>query len=357
MKISLFAKTVVITSLALLPASATMGADHLEAPAVQADGSIDIADLFLFQNPNNANNSVMVLTVNPFAGSGNSGTTFNPNASYQFQFDNDGDAVADVTYATTFAAPVAGTQAYTVTRTSGGVSSVIATSTTDVAGSTVGTAAGGQVQAGLFDDPFFFDLNGFSNGLAFTGDDAFAGANVSAIVLDIPSSDFIGGSPNVGAQAVTELNGVRQDRIGRPAVATVLVPSGRKDEFNLGEPSNDFTDFGNDVSAVIESLSDAANATALTSILLPDLLTFDTSSNAGFLNGRKLTDDVIDAELTLLTASSTPIGDGVDANDVAFLDVFPYLARPSTSAVPEPGSATLLILLLVGGAARRSRRS
>ena len=35
-------------------------------------------------------------------------------------------------------------------------------------------------------------------------------------------------------------------------------------------------------------------------VLLPDVLTFDQSSTDGFLNGRQLADDVIDAELGLL---------------------------------------------------------
>ena len=32
--------------------------------------------------------------------------------------------------------------------------------------------------AGTFDDPFFFDLDGFRNGFQFTGIDFFAGLNV-----------------------------------------------------------------------------------------------------------------------------------------------------------------------------------
>ncbi|MGZ4280572.1 MAG: DUF4331 family protein [Gaiellaceae bacterium] len=57
------------------------------------------------------------------------------------------------------------------------------------------------------------------------------------------------------------------------------------------------------------------------------MLTFDTSSSAGFLNGRKLTDDVIDAELGLITNGAVP-GDCV-ANDSTFLSGFPYLGSPN----------------------------
>jgi Domain of unknown function (DUF4331) len=61
--------------------------------------------------------------------------------------------------------------------------------------------------------------------------------------------------------------------------------------------------------------------------------------NAGFPNGRRLTDDVVDIELQAL-AGATPLtpkfnkkpnntlGDGVNANDVPFLKSFPYVASP-----------------------------
>ena len=60
---------------------------------------------------------------------------------------------------------------------------------------------------------------------------------------------------------------------------------------------------------------------------------------AGFPNGRRLGDDVVDIALRVM-AGATPLtpafnsginamlGDGVDANDVPFLDVFPYVGTP-----------------------------
>ncbi len=157
---------------------------------------------------------------------------------------------------------------------------------------------------------------------------SFAGADVTAIVLEVPSSSLNG--PNIAVSVRTTVGGNQFDRMGRPAINTVLIPSARKDEFNTANPVFDFADFGADVQATIESLNggDTATAAALTAILLPDLLTFDTSSAAGFLNGRKLADDVIDAELGLLTNNGVT-GDGVDANDAAFLNVFPYVASPN----------------------------
>src|SRR5207342_3702146 len=54
--------------------------------------------------------------------------------------------------------------------------------------------------------------------------------------------------------------------------------------------------------------------------------------NGGFPNGRRLTDDVVDIEeqavAGFLKGKKVPLGDGVDANDVANLGHFPYLATP-----------------------------
>ena len=49
----------------------------------------------------------------------------------------------------------------------------------------------------------------------------------------------------------------------------------------------------------------------------------------GFPNGRQLEDDVIDTLLGLIfEGTAGPLTDGVDENDEAFLDEFPYLAPP-----------------------------
>ena len=68
-------------------------------------------------------------------------------------------------------------------------------------------------------------------------------------------------------------------------------------------------------------------------ILLPDILTFDPSSSAGFgtpanltLNGRKLDDDVIDTELAIVSKGAVTT-DGVGAH-TDLLSVFPYLGTP-----------------------------
>jgi hypothetical protein len=70
----------------------------------------------------------------------------------------------------------------------------------------------------------------------------------------------------------------------------------------------------------------AAEAQGIAEILLPDVLTFDYSSSAGFLNGRRLQDDVIDIELNLVTNGQVT-GDGVGPH-TDYLPNFPYLGKP-----------------------------
>jgi hypothetical protein len=65
---------------------------------------------------------------------------------------------------------------------------------------------------------------------------------------------------------------------------------------------------------------------------------------AGFPNGRRLSDDIIDSALRVVLGVLLPdhepiaetIGDGVDANDVAFNDAFPYVAYPHTGSDADP---------------------
>ena len=70
---------------------------------------------------------------------------------------------------------------------------------------------------------------------------------------------------------------------------------------------------------------------------------------AGYPNGRRLGDDVVDIDLRVvagvLKGNNVPLGDGVDQNDKPFLTTFPYLAGPTSgfdsapSTRVEPGHA------------------
>ena len=65
---------------------------------------------------------------------------------------------------------------------------------------------------------------------------------------------------------------------------------------------------------------------------------------AGFPNGRRLSDDIIDDSLRVVLGVLLPehqpiaetIGDGVDANDVPFLTSFPYVAYPHSGSDADP---------------------
>ena len=61
---------------------------------------------------------------------------------------------------------------------------------------------------------------------------------------------------------------------------------------------------------------------------------------AGFPNGRRLADDVVDIELRVIAGAllkpeqggkQIPLGDGVDVNEKPFRTTFPYVALPDSA--------------------------
>lgn len=334
-KVGLYSLLTLALALGLVavPASA---ADHLDAPGLTAPGGdtrLDLTDVYAFQSPSNAANTVLVMGVNPLEGVLNDGT-FRPGAQYEFKIDSDGDAKEDLTYRVTFSAPNASLQQQLTLQSlpanKGG--SVIAKGWT---GTNIEIPGGAWISAGAYDDPFFFDLNGFLN-LDFCnpGSNFFSGLNISAIVLEVPSSWL--GSSNVGVWARTVLEDQQIDRMGRPAINTVFIPNNvfepsgsepsQRNEFNAAKPRVDQRDFRGEVVDTLEIFYGAGSPTAqaLADFLLPDILTVDTSSASGFPNGRGLADDVIDIELGLVT-NGVVTSDCV-ANDSVFSTSFPYLA-------------------------------
>ncbi len=65
---------------------------------------------------------------------------------------------------------------------------------------------------------------------------------------------------------------------------------------------------------------------------------------AGFPNGRRLGDDVVDIDLQVVAGflkdNKVPLGDGVDMNDKPFLPAFPYLAAPDSGFDSAPSTRT-----------------
>ena len=72
----------------------------------------------------------------------------------------------------------------------------------------------------------------------------------------------------------------------------------------------------------------------------PDRFGVIGGDNAGFPNGRRLEDDVVDIDLQLVAGilmdNPVPLGDGVDRNDKPFLSQFPYLAAPDSGFDSRP---------------------
>jgi hypothetical protein len=356
-------------------------ADHLDAPGIApppfGDGiGTDLTDIYAFQSPVDASKTVLIMNVNGLASAASIGhgpdpdrpfgtkvpqVNGNSNVYYYFRVDSNHDARADVNIQVAFGKPSAdGSQQMRVKVKEPGEDDDVA-----FQGSTTGFGHAAVVNngpmgikafAGRRDDPFFFDLLGFLNILgsgSFIGctgshpeNDTFKGQNVSSIVLELPSSLLeTGGNPNIGVWATTDVGTTQIDRMGRPAINTVFIPNNplppdravgdnptkpsMKTTFNHGNPSTDVAKWTGEV---VDTLTmgfgrSLADANALAAVLLPDILTVDVSNPAGFLNGRKPADDVIDAELNLLSAGAIPT-DCVPANDVAFPATFPYLAAP-----------------------------
>lgn len=330
-----------VFGLAAVPSRA---ADHLDAPGLTPPGGdtrLDITDVYVFQSPADPTRTVLVMGVNPLAGVLNDGT-FNPNASYEFHLDNNGDAKSDMIGRVTFSAPdVNGNQRVTLRGRFAGGRVMLASGWTDQ-NIPIKVGGGGTLRAGVFDDPFFFDLNAFlgTGGRTFCDGgetNFFQGLNISAIVLEIPSVWL--GSISVGVWARTVLAGQQIDRMGRPAINTVFIPNNpfepsgsepsQKNAFNAGAPKDDQANFRGEVVDTLEIFYGAGSGTAqsLADILLPDMLSYNPTLAAGFLNGRGLTDDVIDIELGLVTNGAVP-SDCV-ANDTTFGTSFPYLAAPN----------------------------
>ena len=359
---------VALTLLALVVGSAALrvgAADHLDAPTVSTDGRIDINDVYVFEGQNTGN-TVLAMTIDPAAGL-LSPTSFRPGALYEFKVSTDGDAIPDVAYRIKFGGITGnGTQPMTVHRAAGSAAAEGAGGPAIGNGSsyqTVALAGGGQIWAGLRDDPFFFDLDAFKefktallggslSGLASFCDgntvNFFDGFNGMAMVLEVPDSAFKPGTaqPTIkvwGTVSIDQNGQLTQvERMGLPGINTIFNHTGpTKEAFNRARPQNDVADYTDDVAGVatliqqllgIPDPAAQAHGAAVAATLLPDVITYNTASSAAFtsLNGRALSDDVIDVALnfTALGAPTGPLSDCI-GNDSAFLAGFPYLGVPN----------------------------
>jgi uncharacterized protein DUF4331 len=341
-----------------------LAADHLDAPSLGSlstgslQGDRDINDVYVFDGANAAR-TVLAMTVSPAAGLLGP-LAFGSNVRYTLHVDTNADNVPDIDYVARFGSPGSGPgPKQTVTLTRNGVQ--VATGST---GNTVQVAGGGKLFAGLRSDPFFFDLLGFRGSLGLGPNtntlcdadptDFFAGLNTLAIIVEVPDAAL---ARHIGVWATTEqlISGtwVGRDQMGRPAINTVFNHTAAdKEEFNVTPPSQQATvdggKFRTNVRDTLLALSaldsegpyTTPEAEALASVLIPDVLTYDTSTHAvGPLNGRRLTDDVIDVELNITTGGD-PLGlfperdarGGIPSDCVGphgdYLASWPYLGTP-----------------------------
>jgi hypothetical protein len=278
-----------------------------------------------------------------------------------------------------------------------------------------GLAGGGKVFAGQREDPFFVDLGTTFDAINFRkatgnsggGKDDLAGYNVHSIVLQVPEgrvtrdhkpvSSPTGSNAVVGVWSSTERKRlqvtnavasasrkkhhrrakrgdgfVQVSRLGNPLVNEVVIPLGKKDQFNRTTPDKDAALYGKyvlnpELAAVMNALfhvnAPEHNRTDIVTALLTGIpgataigkhpAAADTlkinlgvppssnpnrfgvlgGDNAGFPDGRRLGDDVVDISLRVvagyLKGNKVPLGDGVDQNDKPFLSTFPYVGAPN----------------------------
>lgn len=144
---------------------------------------------------------------------------------------------------------------------------------------------------------------------------------------------------------------MQADQMGRPAVNTVFVSGGSKDQFNRTIPSAQGAAFQGMFETNLTGLSPAfanagdqnalgQDAAAFTGLLATDVLNVSLDGTTTFydgtnvLTGRALEDDAITVELLLIfggedfTENPTLSDDHVDGNDKTFLTSFPYVAAP-----------------------------
>ncbi len=213
---------------------------------------------------------------------------------------------------------------------------------------------------------------------------AVAGADASNAVLGVWASTERRKLQVTNASGRDRGNWVQVSRLGNPLVNEVVIPLGQKDKFNRTKPHDDAANYGKyvvnpELARLMNVLFDLGvketDRTDIVTALLtgvPGLTQIGSSpaaadtlkinlgvapaatpnrfgvlagDTAGFPNGRRLGDDVVDIELRVIGgfllpedqgAKTLPLGAGVDQNDKAFLDMFPYVAPPTAGIDSDP---------------------
>jgi hypothetical protein len=364
----------------------TDAADHGDAPTASNDQQTDIADVYLYLDPTNNSRVIIAATFRGFivpSEAVNFGA-FEPSVRYGFNLETTGDAIPDHFIDVRFSQRTSTTtpQTATVILPFGQVITAPTTVSTLADNPnpftvTTDPSTGVSVFAGVVDDPFFFDIPGFNRFVASVlsgapngallqrGRDSFAGYNVQSIALSIPISYLklqnTAGNPTgseIGVNFVTQrqrrtvigrdgsVNAtggfMTIDRMGVPAINVALIPFSRKDEYNNGIPQDDAAGrFANSIVGTLQALgTNSTNIGILASVAVArgDFLRLNintpnsgpgggNNANAGFPNGRRLGDDVIDTIL-FFVANQNTLSDNANANDVPRTDSFPFFGLP-----------------------------
>jgi len=304
---------------------------HNDAPDL--DPRTDIADLYVFQKPDDPSKSILTLNVNPEAPT--RASTFDPQASYEFKIDTNGDFEADIAFHVLFITLPDGQQKATLYRATG----VAAQSTGPVGDVVIRDApvsftkevcitTEGQYRffAGLRSEPFFADPDGFINNMQWTGRDGWAGKNIFGIVLEVPNN-ALSSQPQIGVwgrtMALVHGTPTSVNQMGRPG--TNVFRQGA--DTNLTPPAQQRERFASQYLAMFKSFGySEEEATSLTLEWLPDILPYNYTSGAGYPNGRHLTDDIVDNVVEIMTRGK--MKDDLVTAHTDYLEEFPYLGVP-----------------------------
>ena len=179
-------------------ASSIQASDHDESPLVKADASMDITDVYIFDSGGGETTAIVCWAgFNDSRPQPDAAGVYNEDALYTLHIDNDSDNVSDIDLRWRYGRNNAGDVGVQFENVPGVIGTV------EGAVETVIDAGGGaRVWSGHADDPFFFDAQGYLDTLA-TGTlsitnnrDFLAGLNVTAVAIEIPTSEMrVGNNP------------------------------------------------------------------------------------------------------------------------------------------------------------------
>jgi hypothetical protein len=304
---------------------------HNDVPDL--DPRTDITDLYVFQNPDDPTRSILILNVNPEAPT--RAKAFDPQASYEFKIDTDGDFEAEIAFHVLFTNIDDEQQTASVyyitgmaARGTGPVGEVIiqhapVSFTQDVCITTQGES---RFFAGIRSEPFFADPTGFFNNLQWSGQDFWAGKNVFGIALDVPNR-ALGTQPQIGVwgRTMAMVHGALTpvNQMGRPGNNALRQGA----DTNRTPPTQQRQHFFSQYVATFQSFGyTEAEATKLTLEWLPDILPYNYLRAEGYPNGRQLTDDIADNLVEIITRGK--MKDDLVYPHTNYLTEFPYLGTP-----------------------------